>query len=257
MTTIEGQFSSISHVLVHFTQDDLHRLASDSIDIDDLFETPSKDDLVPDSLSALRRATVDILSVACTRTTKPTRIKTLVAELSYSWKDKSGNSIRIRNDKKLEECFQLAIAAQMTKLVLHAHCDLLYFAQDFDGLNLDKADTGPFPLPTTAPGLGSATATASTPALATGPPTDIFNNYKSLISQVRTRYNEHQDSKIVTRAQDIMRPHSLDHETLNFQSDEDSDRGFPQVYMHHYSMLFCDYSILVVCDAALHHLTLF
>jgi hypothetical protein len=227
--TIEGQFSSISHVLVHFTQDDLHRLASDSIDIDDLFETSSKDALVPDSLDALRRATVYILSVACTRTTKPTRIKTLVAELSYSWKNKSGDSIRIRNDKKLEECLQLAIAAQMTKLVLHAHCDLLYFAQDFDGLNLDKADIGPIPTPTTA----------------TLPLKDMFN-YKARISQARTRYNKHQDSKIVTRAQELMQEQPLHHETLNSESKQNTDACFPDVYMHHMSKLFCGYSIFLL-----------
>jgi hypothetical protein len=66
--TIKGQFSSISHVLVPFTPDNLHHLASDSIYANILFNTNSHNLLVPDVLTALRLATLDILINACTRT---------------------------------------------------------------------------------------------------------------------------------------------------------------------------------------------
>jgi hypothetical protein len=43
-----------------------------------------------------------------------------------------------------------------------------------------------------------------------------------------------------------MQTQPLHHETLNSESKQDTDMCFPDVYMHHYSMLFCDSSILVV-----------
>jgi hypothetical protein len=139
-------FSSITHYLVHFTNDDLHRLASDSIESDPLLNTNSGNLLVLDALNALRHASVDILLDACTRTTKDYCIMTLVENISYSWKDPNGDILCIRNNKKFEECLHLAVSAQTLKFVLHAHCDLHYFATTFDGLNLDDINTVPFPV---------------------------------------------------------------------------------------------------------------
>jgi hypothetical protein len=99
-----GQFTLISHYLVHFTQDDLHCLASDSIDSDILFDTNSQDCLVPDALQAIRIATIDLLIEACIRTTQLYRIKDLVDSLTFSWQDANGDILRICNNKKLEEC---------------------------------------------------------------------------------------------------------------------------------------------------------
>jgi hypothetical protein len=186
----KGQFSSIRNILIHFTQDDLHRLASDSISTSDIIDSTTFDALVLDSLLTLRHATAELLAAACTRTTDPARIKILVNQITFSWKDKNGDSLRIRTANKLEECLLLAIDAQTTKFVLLAHCDLLYFASNFDGLDLDKADITPFPTPRPAKLGTSLTATSSPPAstppaLATTPPSDIFN-YKALPLRIPT-----------------------------------------------------------------------
>jgi hypothetical protein len=125
------------------------------IDANELFETLAYDLLVPDPLAAIHHATIDILTAACTHTTILTSIKTLIDHITFSWKDKSGDILQVHTSKKLEECLQLAVIAQVTKFILHANCDLLYFAHDFDGLDLDKASTIPFPIPasTALPGI--------------------------------------------------------------------------------------------------------
>jgi hypothetical protein len=151
----KGQFSSIRNILFHFTQDDLHRLASDSISTSDIIDSTTFDALVLDPLIALRHATAKLLAAACTRTTDPARIKILVNQITFSWKDKNGDSLRICTADKLEECLLLAIDAQTTKFVLLVQCDLLYFASNFDGLDLDKANITPFPTPRPASTSGT------------------------------------------------------------------------------------------------------
>jgi hypothetical protein len=201
---MKGQFSSIRNILIHFTQDDLHRLASDSIDTTEIIESTTLDTLVPNPLVALSYATADLLALACPRTTNPTRIKLLVDQITYSWKDPNGDLLCIRTPAKLEECLSLAAATQTPKFVITAHCDLLYFAHDFDGLDLDKVDTSPFPTPRSSSSGPTVPVTTSmaTPILANTPPTDIFN-YRALPLQVQNRFKDHQDPNKVTRVLDM------------------------------------------------------
>jgi hypothetical protein len=210
MTKSTGQFSSIAHYLVNFTQVDLHRLASDSIDSDVLFDSNSQNLMVSDVLSAICRVTIDLLIDACKRTKNLLRIRILVDHITFSWEDKNGDIFRTRNNKKLEDCLNIAVSTGVTRFVLRAHCDTIYFASDFNGLDLDRADTKPFPVPvlapsappSVAPSSTTAPSTAAAPALASVPPTDIFN-YCALLAQVRQRYNDYQDANKVLRAQDM------------------------------------------------------
>jgi hypothetical protein len=172
--------TSIDHFLIHFTQADLHRLASDSINKDVIFDTNSNDMIVPDVLSALRRSTLDLLIDACTRTTNLLRIRILVDHLTFSWKDNTGNTIRICNNKKLDDCLKLAVSSGTKMFVLYTHCDALYFAPDFDGLNLDRVDTTAFPTsppatPVPVPQVPPTPVAAHTTLLSTAPTTAIFN----------------------------------------------------------------------------------
>jgi hypothetical protein len=206
--TMKGQYSSIQNILVHFTQDDLHCLASDSIDISNIIESSAFDVLVPNPLVALRRTTIDLIAIACPRTTNFSRITTLSDQNTYSWKDKNGDVLCIHTPAKLDKCLALVIDSQTTKFILVTHCDLLYFAYDFDGLDLNKANTTPFPTPKTAPlvsGAATTTPTSVSPPssiLATTPPMDIFN-YKALPLQVQHRFKDHQDPNKVLHIQDM------------------------------------------------------
>jgi hypothetical protein len=132
----------------------------------------------------------------------------LVDNISFSWKDKNGDILHIHNNNKLKDCLQMAVSSGTTQFVLHAHCDNLYFAPDFNDLNLDQADTAPFPAPISAPFTpASAPGIDVTPALVSVvPPTDIFN-YKALPSQVQQRHNDHQDSNKNLCAQQDMIPY--------------------------------------------------
>jgi hypothetical protein len=145
-------------------------------------------------LAALHYATVDLLTAAIPQATHLTCIKILVEQITYSWKDITGNVLCICTPAKLEECLALAIDAQTTKFVLIAHCDLIYFAHNFDGLDLDKANTTPFP---STRSTSSGTPTVLPPVLSTMPPMDTFN-YKALPLQVHNRFYDQQDPKKVT-----------------------------------------------------------
>jgi hypothetical protein len=225
MTILTGQFSSIRNIFVHFTQDDLHRLASDSLDITDILDSTNLDSLVPHPVDALRAATVDLLTEACPRTTDLTRIKSLVDLITFSWKDKNGDYLRIRNTAKFKECLLLAVDAQHTKFVLTAHCDLIYFAHDFNGLDLDLADTSPFPspprpalFPPSNVGSSASHLISVAPILPTTPPTDVFN-YKALPLQVRNCFNDQQYPNIVSRISDMSEYYWIDGSTHPFYTD--------------------------------------
>jgi hypothetical protein len=109
-----GKFSSIDHFLIHFTQDDLHHLASDSIHSDILFDTNLHNLIVPDVLTAIRLATIDTLINACTCTTNMVRIRILVDNIAFSWKDTNRDTLCIRNNNKFEDCLNLAVSSGTT-----------------------------------------------------------------------------------------------------------------------------------------------
>jgi hypothetical protein len=88
--------------------------------------------------------------------------------------------------------------------------DALYFASNFDGLNLDHVATVPFaPLTTslaTPPTQVPSTNTSSPPApapLSTTPTTNTFN-YKALPSNVLDRYNEYQNPNTIMQVNNMI-----------------------------------------------------
>jgi hypothetical protein len=187
------KFTPITSIVIQFSQPDLHWLASGDINLDPLFQTPDRDLVSPDRVGIMRCSTQDLLIAACLCTTNLTRIPMIVNTMTFSWLATNGSVRSIHTETHLLQALEHGLANNISDLVIFAHCDLLYYNHQFNGLNLDEAATTPF----TPVAANSTPATASTTAAPSSiqvtPPTDIFNN-QALPSNVLKRYDAHQDT---------------------------------------------------------------
>jgi hypothetical protein len=195
-----GKYTTVDSIVIQFSQKDLHRLASGDIDLASLFLTSDSDQLAADPMSILRHGTQQLLIDGCGRTGDLTRLPMLVDHMTYSWRSNNGTLRNIRNGDHLNRALEHSIANNSTELVIQCNADLLFFATDFTGVDLDQVDTTPI-APTVhavAPPVIHNPSIASPPA----PPTDIFN-YHALPPDVLQRFDAFQDPTTIMRVQDM------------------------------------------------------
>jgi hypothetical protein len=189
--------------VVQFSQKDLHRLASGDIDLASLFLTSDSNQLATDPISILRHGTQQLLINGCGQTGDLTRLPMLVDHMIYSWRSNSGTLRNIRTGDHLNRALEHSIANNSTKLVIQCNADLLFFATNFTGVDLDQVDTNPIAstVPIVAP---AAVSSANNPSIVSpvSPPTDIFN-YNALPTDVLHRFNAFQDPPTIMGVQDM------------------------------------------------------
>ena len=199
-----GKFSTISTLTVHFSHPDLHRLCSDTLDLDPFFDSPDRDKLVLDPLQVIRDAITEVLHATTFRTTDTSRIPTLVNMMGLSWSNNKDEMRRLRDPKRLEQAFLEATKQNAEDFVILAHCDGLYFSDDFDGLNMDLVDTSSFPTTrtSTTPNFPYNPITPPSPGTPSHSRADVFN-YQSLPTVIQKRYNDYHNQSITVRVQDL------------------------------------------------------
>jgi hypothetical protein len=200
-----GEYAAINTMTVRFSNSTLHRLAGDTLEFDDLFLTSDHDALVPDPLAILRRAIDNVLSANCNQTTDHTRIPALIDAMTLSWQNSNKDWRRLRSPSKLKTALKECIRQSDADFAFTAHCDALFFAPNFTGLNLDDVSTTPFPAVASQQSTQTTSNTGrpnagTTPLIA--PATNVFN-YAALPSDVLTRYNQHHDPSTILRVQDM------------------------------------------------------
>jgi hypothetical protein len=194
-----GKYSPITSVLIQFSQNDLHHLASGDIDILSLYLNTDHEELALDPVSIIRRGTQELLANACVQTTNLSRLPMLVDSMTFSWQAKNGNSRRIRNETQLNAALKHSIDNNLKELVILAHCDILYFPSEFNALDLNQVDTQAFASSPVAAPIPPVPTTATSSVT---PPTDIFN-YHALPTEVIQRFDAFQDPTVILRVQDM------------------------------------------------------
>jgi hypothetical protein len=141
-----GKYSLINSIVIQFVQKDLHRLANGDLDLATLYMSDRHEQLALDPMSILRRGIHDLLIDACPRTGNITRIPMLVVNyMTFSWLTDDGVLLNLRNETHLSRALDHPIANHSTVLILQCNTESLFFAPDFTGQDLDRADTTPFP----------------------------------------------------------------------------------------------------------------
>jgi hypothetical protein len=202
-----GKYSSITSVVIQFSQTDLHRLASGNIDASTLFQTSNSNTLARDPISILQQATTKLLADACARTGNLTGLPMLVDKMTYSWLATNGTLCNIRATDHIKRALDHSLSQNLTKLVIQCNTDLLYFDHIFTGVNLDHVDTSPFPAPS---GVAMPPSNTAAPPAASGtshlpvvPATSIFN-YHALPLDVLNWYDNFQTPATIVPVQDLM-----------------------------------------------------
>jgi hypothetical protein len=196
-----GEFASITLLTVRFSNPILHRLAGDTLDFNDIFLTPTSNELVPDPLAALRRAIGEILLANCTQTTSPARIPALIDAMTLSWQNQNKDWRRLRSANKLKMALKECITQTDTDFAFTAHCDALFFSPIFNGLNLDLVSAVPFPA-STQQTSNTTTRSTTTNVVNNSTTTNVFN-YNALPSDVLLRWTRHNDPSTIIRVQDM------------------------------------------------------
>jgi hypothetical protein len=155
-----GKFTPITSIVIQFSQPDLHRLASGDIDLAPLFQTPDRELVAVDPVGIMRRGTQELLADACLCTTTLTRIPMLVNTMTFSWLATNGSVCRIRTETHLLQALKHGLDNNISGLVIFAHCDLLYYDHQFNGLNLDEVSTTHFAPIAANPTIATATNTS-------------------------------------------------------------------------------------------------
>jgi hypothetical protein len=207
-------YSVIKRVLISFTNVSLNDCAADiAPDFDDFFDE-SNEILDPDLLAITCGQVESVLSLC---EGDKTRLPSLVDKIFFKYfSADAGTSVRLRTQTSFEGAFQEAARRNESQVNIVAYTNNLHFHPDFQGNNLDLLFTtyeamsnlkpktpflGTVPSSTVSssvlPGK-SAAITQPTPV-----PTNEFRHHL-LPSDVKKRYDDHQDPNIIVPIRDLV-----------------------------------------------------
>jgi hypothetical protein len=186
-----GKYTPVTSVVIQFSHNDLHRLASGDIDVVQLYLTADSEELATDPINIIRLGTQQLLIEACAHTGDLTRLPMLVNHMTFSWRAKNGTLRNIRTSDHLTRALEYCITSNSYELIIQCNTDLLYFDTAFTGVDLDQVDTTPItPTPVAPVAPPAPTSTTTTPSVTS--PTDVFN-YHALPADVIQRFDAFQD----------------------------------------------------------------
>jgi hypothetical protein len=212
-----GKYTPVTSVVIQFSQNELHRLASGDIDVLQLYLTADSDQLATDPIDIIRRGTQQLLLEACAHTGDLTRLPMLVEQMTFSWRAKNGTLRNIRTPDHLNRALEYCIANNTFELIIQCNTDLLFFDTAFTGVDLDQVDTTPI-LSTPVVHVTPPVMTSTTTAPSVTSPTDVFN-YHALPADVLHRFDAFQDPTTILRVQDMSPFLSPDGSRQNFYTN--------------------------------------
>jgi hypothetical protein len=225
-----GKYDNIKYVTIRFNNASLQNVAGDTIPLSTLFTLTAhyteQDDIAADAYDNLQLALITLLEQQCTRTIDKTRLLNIVIHMPISWTNTNGSRRSIRSNKIANILNEFITQANHEELILDINCNNLYYDPAFNGYNMDHVSPDPTTfstISTPSPTTGTPTIITPTPGSLAGgiyttPPTDIFN-INALPSDVKIRFDAHQNPSITLRPQDFVPFHNATGPPTNYYHD--------------------------------------
>lgn len=192
-----SNYDDIKTITLHFTKDELDRIAGDTIPIDCILDV-SNDHVLKNAFTNIREEIIKTLEHACFRTKKNARITTVVNNnMPLYFKNEKGYRRGLRDNQKLVQALdEFQADPDDQDFVINVDCNGLFYHPSYDPYNFDDVspDIMDFPMATPSPPVLSTTVATHTspspviPTTATLPP--IL--FMKLPPTVKTRYDAYQ-----------------------------------------------------------------
>jgi hypothetical protein len=209
-----GKYDNLHYLTARFNNTSLQAVAGDTLPLETLFPTNDQDTISADAYDNIQLAIIELLERQCTRTTDKSHLPTLVLHMPISWTN-SNDSRRSIRPNKLEQIVNEFIAESnsstligspsVQELIIDIDCNNLFYDPTFNGFNMNHVSHVPTSHTTTTTPTRSTTSlpAALSGGIYTTPPTDVFNIH-ALPSDVKIRYDAHQNPSITLRPQDFI-----------------------------------------------------